>query len=110
MNQTTKAASKGRTPVQKLARLLQYSFPTWGGHDVEWLPSQIFPATGWHRSSPQSDCYRWVAFCKRPNGGNVVGSVGSYDTIKDLIRYTRLSMQASGEVAGVGQPRQRRST
>lgn len=50
------------------------------GLDV--APEEIYPATGWYRTAPQADVYRWTAFT-RGRGQFLC----SYDTMSDCARY-----------------------
>lgn len=46
--------------------------------------------TGWWRTSPQADCYRWEAWGTHPDfpdSPNLRLNLGSYDTMTDCARY-----------------------
>lgn len=81
---------------RKLAAMLQRDIPVWHGVPITWTPERIFPATGWYRSSPFADNYRWEAsavFTSDPNTGCIV--VGSWVTITECIKAARLELDDS---------------
>lgn len=73
---------------QKLAALLQKEFPTtWDGLSISWNADQISEATGWYRSSPFADVYRWEAwayFTDKPD--QVAYCVSCWDTMTNCIK------------------------
>lgn len=88
----------GRTR-KELAKLLQKSFPqSASGLDLTWEASQLFPATGAHRTNASIDCGRWEGFARhyRSDGSFYTAlSVGSYHTMTELIKAKRLTLIGS---------------
>lgn len=89
----------GRTR-EKLAELLQKSFPDHNGLALTWKPDWLYAATGAYRSRG-IDCYRWEGFGRhvRSDGTSfAVMSVGSYITMTELIKAKRLRISGSDEI------------
>ncbi|MBH3440484.1 hypothetical protein [Pseudomonas luteola] len=82
--------------VRRLAALLQKSFPDRNGLPVRWDPEEIYPAQGAWRSNTMLDVWRWEAFAHYvgPDGKNqgTAYAVGSYATITELIKESRLKL------------------
>jgi len=68
---------------------------------LEWLPDNLWPAQGFWRSSG-ADCYRWegTVIGVRPDGSRYPWrSVGSYETMTDLLKPGKLRMDSSGYIS-----------
>jgi hypothetical protein len=85
---------------EKLAQLLQKSFPTKGEFALTWRAEWLHPAAGAYRTSG-IDCFRWEGSARhfREDGTFYTAmSVGSYETMTSLIKANRLRISSSGEV------------
>jgi hypothetical protein len=76
-----------------LAKLLQKSFPEHNGLALTWEPENIYPATGYWRTDPYVDCFRWEGFGRhyRQDGTYfTLVSLGSYETMTELCKAKKL--------------------
>lgn len=82
--------------VQRLAKLLQASFPDRNGLPVVWAVDEIYPAQGAWRSNTMLDVWRWNAYARyvdeRGQFRGVAYAVGSYATITELIKAKALEL------------------
>lgn len=71
--------------ARKLAKLLEPLLaPLWPQFKVTIPPDEIYPATGWYRSSKQADCLRWEANIHWD--GKPMATVVSWDTMTECCR------------------------
>lgn len=80
---------------RQLAALLQREFPRLGELPITWSAADVHPTTGWFRTSPMADCWRWEAFARfadKDNSGTVALAVGSYATITECVQVGRLEL------------------
>lgn len=79
-----------REPSYKAKRLAKLLTVAMREHlkrdDVIFNPEEIYPATGWYRTSQYADCHRWQAYYGFVKGNNM-GCVGSWDTMTDCVKY-----------------------
>lgn len=54
--------------------------------EAGYLDAQIHPATGYWRSSPYADVYRWEGNCARPGAPNLRVPIASWDTMTACVR------------------------
>lgn len=94
--------------IQRLAALLQKSFPDRNGLPVVWPVDEIYPATGAWRTNVNLDVWRWSAYAHYvgPDGKEcgTAYAVGSYATITELIKFKELYFLGGDEVEGVREP------
>jgi len=86
---------------EKLAALLQKSFPDKDGFALTWRAEWLYPATGSYRTNYMLDCWRWEGFARhyRPDGSYMtMMSVGSYETMSALIKADKLTISGADEV------------
>lgn len=91
---------RGRV-CQKLAALLQKSFPKKGTLALTWSADWLYPATGAWRTNTMLDCWRWEGYARhyREDGSYMtVMEVGSYTTMTELIKADRLCISPDGSV------------
>jgi hypothetical protein len=56
-------------------------------------PNDLDPATGWYRTSPQADCYRWEGFAKYKDPAlSIQISVNSYTTMSQIVKSGKATL------------------
>lgn len=85
--------------VQKLAKMLQTSFPTRNGLAVTWSTDNIHCAQGaWRKKS--MDVWSWQAFGTYTETGGTAFHFGSYATVTELTKFKGLYRLGTDEIEG----------
>jgi hypothetical protein len=72
--------------AKRLAKMLQEAIqPFYPNLTITFDPNEIYPATGWYRTSPYADVLRWEAVMRV--GSAPMGGAESWDTMTDCVRY-----------------------
>lgn len=81
--------------AKRLAKLLEAAltpfYPQW---KLTIDPEEIYPATGWYRTSPQADCLRWEATIRL--NGCPMGEATSWHTMTECCKGLTISRDTAG--------------
>lgn len=77
--------------AKRLARMLNDQLEKhYGNKEYTVAPDEIYPVTGWYRTSKYADVQRWEATVRWTQFGGAngpLGSIGSWDTMTDCIQF-----------------------